>query len=86
MAKQKHEASLMMGRIWGRRWIFISLFIIILTGVAIYFFDETDDSKFTPLDARPPAFKDQHDREPVQLINMPADSQKGKGSEKDSME
>jgi len=86
MADQKNEAPFLMGRMWGRRWIFFSLFVIILTGVAIYFFDQTDDSKFTPLDARPPAFKDQPDRGPVQLLNMPADSQGQDEMQKDSTE
>lgn len=74
MADQKNEAPFLMGRMWGRRWVLISLFIIILTGVAIYFFDQTDDSKFKPLDARPPAFRDQPEKAPVRLLNMPVDS------------
>ncbi len=74
MEEIKKEERFAMSKLWGKRWIIISFLIIAVTGVAIYFFDNTNDSEFHPFDARPPAFKNQHDRAPVQLKGTVTDS------------
>lgn len=74
MAQEDQQEPFLLGRMWGRKWTIISAIIIIVTGIGLYFFDNTDDSQYDPMDVRPPAFKDTTKQGPVKLINPKEDT------------
>jgi hypothetical protein len=76
MAPDNQQELFPLGRMWGRKWTLISAIIIIITGIGLYFFDNTDDSQYDPMDARPPAFKDTSSRGPIKLLNPQEDTTK----------